>query len=302
MRTRAAGLAVVVILMGAACSSDKPKAVVRASTTTVVRTTATTDATTRATTTTIASIPVTTSGVKVADTAAPPDVVAPGARWVRITRADGKTQLAAVYTPASGGRHPVVVYLHGSSGLASVQVRWARQLATAGFIVVVGCYLNVMAPGSPATPSMWIECGDLHDLSTASDGDVQTAIAALIDAATTLPAASVDKIGVLGVSEGGIRELTNPDVRVKAIAADSSYARNGADPITVPVLLLGHDTDPNVPHTRVAAFEQQLRSAGKTVDSQYYAGTGHVVTLDLNDAVATNATSRVVAFFQRYLR
>jgi hypothetical protein len=53
----------------------------------------------------------------------------------------------------------------------------------------------------------------------------------------------------------------------------------------------------------VAAFEVALRSAGKTVDSHYYAGTGHVVTLDPNnEAFAANATNRVVAFFQRYLR
>src|SRR4029079_6814316 len=96
---------------------------------------------------------------------------------------------------------------------------------------------------------------------------------------------------------------TAPDERVKAIAADSSYGKAGADPVNAPVLLLGHDTDPNVPHGKVAAFEQELKAAGKTADSHYYAGNGHVVTLDpSNEAAATNATNRVVAFFQRYLR
>ena len=76
-------------------------------------------------------------------------------------RADGETQLVAVYRPSGTGPHPVVVLFHGSSGLATVQLAWASILAQKGFIVVAAatstpprarrpaCSFRV--PGSPTT-------------------------------------------------------------------------------------------------------------------------------------------------------
>src|SRR5204863_5176355 len=89
------------ILLAGACGGDKPAKAVGpgSSTSAPVENSSAPKAstTTNAPTTTIGVTP--SSNVTVADAAPPPDVVAPGAMWVRITRADGKTQLAAVYTP-----------------------------------------------------------------------------------------------------------------------------------------------------------------------------------------------------------
>jgi hypothetical protein len=65
-----------------------------------------------------------------------------------------------------------------------------------------------------------------------------------------------------------------------------------------PILLLGFDNDPNVPHASLVAFEQAQQSTNP-VDSHYYSGTSHVTILSPD--TADDATARIVAFLAQHL-
>ena len=205
-----------------------------------------------------------------------------------------------VFRPPGAGRHPVVVVLHGSSGLAMVQLAWARRLADAGFVVLAGCYLDVAPSARVSSPDGWVRCAGLPDAAHSSAAGITRAYDALLDTATSLPGVEPGVLGVIGVSYGGIVALSTREPRVRAIVADSGYGKAGPSIVTAPVLLLGMTDDPNVSHADVVGFERALRAAGKGVEAHYYSGTGHVATLD--PAVAADATNRAIAFFTRNLR
>jgi dienelactone hydrolase len=240
-------------------------------------------------------------GLRVSPSVAPPGVEVPGARWLSVVRPDGKHQRAVVFQPPTRGRHPVVVYLHGSSGLAETELAWAQRLARRGFIVVAGCYLAPDPAAYRPSTHFWIPCSDLPD----SEHNTRTATArayrALLDIATALPNAKRGALGVVGVSLGAIVALSTAAPRVKAIVADSGYGRIGARPVSAPVLLLGMDSDSHVDHGNVANFELTMRAAHKPISSCYYPGDGHVVTLSLAPLIAIDATMRTSAFLHRYL-
>jgi dienelactone hydrolase len=219
-----------------------------------------------------------------------------GAQWIKFTRPDGKQQLAAVFRPPHpAGLSPVVVLLHGSSGLARIQLDLAHRLTKAGFVVLAGCYLD-------ATPSPTLSvmpCAGLPNGNTATEANVRPGYKALLDVATHLHGVDPAKLGVLGISLGAEVGLTGDDPRVKAVVADSGY-RDGAGVTRQPVLLLGMLDDPNVPHAKVKAFEQAQRQAGRPVQFHYYPGRSHV-TLFSAPNVAADAYRRVVAFLTHQL-
>ncbi len=225
----------------------------------------------------------------------------PDATWLTITGRDGQTQLAAEFRPrGSSARHPVVVLLHGSSGLARPQLDWAPRLAAAGFVVVVGCYLDAFAPATWASPNLFLACPSLQDFQHAPPETVRKAYWRLLDAAARRPGVNRGVIGVLGVSWGANVALSNDDARVRAIVADSGY-RTTPGTTTAPVLVLGMMVDPNVDHELLVRFEQAQQAAGRPVEPHYYPGTGHVVIFGRVPA-ADDATSRITTFLHRYLR
>jgi dienelactone hydrolase len=252
-----------------------------------------------ATPTTLGTLPRTDpKGLRIRTATAPPGVVAPGATWLRLERADHAVQLAAVYRPRTPGRHPVVVYLHGSSGLAETELAWGRALAAKGYIVVAGCYFDVDPGASKPTPHFWVPCPGVPNEQESAPPATAAAYKALVAVAAALPDAAPGRLGVVGVSYGAILALGIAEPRVKVIVADSGAGKAGPGPVHAPVLLLGMQTDPNEPHALLTAFELALRAAHKTVESHYYAGTGHVVTLT-SGAVGGDATTRAVSFLRR---
>lgn len=263
-----------------------------------------TEATSTSTTTTTIGVlpPATVNALRISPTFPPAGVIAPPASWLRIARPDGQVQLAAVFRPAATGTHPVVVYLHGSTGLAEPELAWAQVLADHGFIVVVGCYLDVDPAASKPTEHYWIPCPGLPRGEPDDPAAAKPAYEALVDAASALPDAAPGALGVVGVSYGAIEALSTYEPRVGVIVADSGYGKAGADPVSAPVLLLGMQSDPRVTHANVVAFEWALAAAGKTVESQYYDGPGHVATLNgYSPMLVIDATNRAVAWLRRAL-
>src|ERR1700737_2282695 len=135
-------------------------------------------------------------GITVMDTTPPPGVDVPGAHWIKIVGAGGfanSDQIAAVFRPSGQGPFPLVVELHGSSGLKDVDVQWAARLAGAGFIAVAGCWETSTVP--PDTFQFYeltirfIACPDLR----ASSID---AAAALIAAGRKQPGVRTDAVGL----------------------------------------------------------------------------------------------------------
>src|SRR5437868_5298629 len=88
-------------------------------------------------------------GITVMDTTPPPGVNVPGAHWIKILGAGGvasSEQIAAVFRPPGQGPFPLVIELHGSSGLKDVDIKWAARLAEAGFITLAGCWQSSTVP------------------------------------------------------------------------------------------------------------------------------------------------------------
>jgi hypothetical protein len=77
--------------------------------------------------TTDTTVPTTAFHVLVGETAPPTDISAPAGQWLRITRENGTTQLAAVYRPEDDTAHPIVVAAVGC-GAGGGGVRRRRRL------------------------------------------------------------------------------------------------------------------------------------------------------------------------------
>jgi dienelactone hydrolase len=297
---RVAAIGAALAVFGVACTSTSN----RARSAPASSSTSTTIAVRPSTSTTALGVlpPREVKGLHIAPSPAPPGVAVAGARWLRVTREDGKHQRVAVFRPTAKGRHPVVVYLHGSSGLAETELAWAHRLAARGFIVVAGCYLNPDAAAYQPSTHFWIPCPELPDVEHNTTTATEPSYRALIDVATALPDAKPGALGVVGVSLGAIVALTSTAAPgVKAIVADSGYGRLGARPVSAPVLLLDMDFDSHVEHGNVLNFELTMHAAHKKIESRYYPGDGHVVTLSLVPLIAIDAMTRATAFLHRTL-
>jgi len=238
--------------------------------------------------------------VVVKATTAPAGFDVTGAQWIEIDRADGRTQLAAVFRPDGAGPFPTVVFLHGSSGLGRAQLQWAPRLAAAGYLVLAGCYLAADPGRAAADPTAFVPCDGLPKNDPYDSVAITTAYRALLDTAHTIDGAQPGPLGVLGVSLGAGVALDVGDPSVAAIVADSGHGFGPPSATGGRVLFLGNTTDPNVPHEDVVAYERALRDTGRTVEDHYYDGTGHVAILtpaDVDDAAA-----RVTSFFDEHLK
>ncbi len=219
-----------------------------------------------------------------------------GAEWLAIqfptVSLGERTIYAAVFRPEGSGPFPVVVYLHGSSGLTGAMLRWAPKLNAAGFLVVAGCYKLVLRVQDR------IAC---PNGARSEDG-----LAALMAVAHQLPDAKQESIGVLGLSEGALWTYWLLDTRtdIGAAVADSAAPldreiRGAADNVQAPVLLLASPQDQRTTMADVQEYERVLQAAAKPVESSYYPDGMHVVTL--SQPTAEDASQRTIDFFRRHL-
>ncbi|MFB9907326.1 CocE/NonD family hydrolase [Allokutzneria oryzae] len=143
--------------------------------------------------------------------AAPASASGIGARYERITGSGGVALTARVYTPASTGKHPLVV-LPASWAVPTLEYEIpARKLAERGYVVVSYTARGFYTSGGQ------IEVGSANDVADAR---------AVIDWALTNTPAAADQVGMAGISYGaGFSLLTAAaDPRVKAVAALSTWA------------------------------------------------------------------------------
>jgi dienelactone hydrolase len=227
-------------------------------------------------------------------TSAPEGFDVAGAHWIAIDRPDGHTQTAAIFVPDGPGPFPTVVYLHGSSGLGTAQLQWLPRLASAGYLVLAGCYLG------SANPVAFMPCDGLPPSDPKDGPAIAAAYDALVRTADALGPARKGPIGLMGVSFGAGVALDVADTSAAAIVADSGYGSGFSYAGTAPVLFLGLTDDPKVSHAELVAYEQATGAAGKLTESHYYEGTGHATTI--TPETADDAIERTIAFLDQHLK
>jgi len=255
--------------------------------------------------------------------AAPAELSAPGAQWIKVDGRDGYKFLAAVLRPQGAGPFPVVVLLHGAGGLQPVHLALADEVARAGFLVVVGCWQLVASPPAPAPNPV---CSEARPQAAWQTAPAANSGKELIAAARTLPGARADRIGLFGVSRGGNAALfaASTGAGVQAVVGDAPAhlplrvtpappsTQDVVAGLTAPVLLLHGTADRIVPVEQSREYERAARALGKRVTAVYFDGVGHVVTFtpggpESDEAAARRAAQpearrRVIEFLREQLR
>jgi dienelactone hydrolase len=230
-----------------------------------------------------------TTPARSAAVAAPAGMQAPGAQWFSVDSSGGHRQLAAVLHPPQGGAAPLVVYLHGGDGLSNENLAWVARLAQAGYLVVAGCWSpSGTSPASLRCPQAPLSGG----------------VDQLVAFAQTLADRRPGALAVVGGSAGARAALGVSAPDTKAVVADSpiGVSASGAtvSPVPVaPVLLLHGTGDHIASDAAIRQYEAGLRAMGRPVETAYYEGADHVVTLQ--PGVGADATAVVLAFLKGHL-
>jgi dienelactone hydrolase len=203
-------------------------------------------------------------------------------------------QVAAVLRPQGSGAFPLVVWLHGSSGVFVREVSAASRLASAGFVVLVGCW-TFTPDEALVTPD-----GTLPRIPCLQNvASTDAAIRALVQVGQELSGVRKGAIGLYGVSAGGPEAIRYKDVRTEigAVVVDSSAF--GPIKANAPVLVIGGTADTFISVEAQQTYEQALRNSGGTVESQYYEGGTHGVA---SGTLQEDVIKRMSEFYLRYLK
>ena len=219
--------------------------------------------------------------------AAPAELSASGAQWIKVDTSSGHKLLAAVFRPAGAGPFPVVVVLHGAAGLRAPQLSLAEDLARAGFVAVAGCWQLIASSTSPNPV-----CGEAPPQALWQADPAKHSGKELIAAARTLPQVRSDRVGLYGLSRGGHATLwaASTGTQVQAIVVDApahdAYRVKPPPPTTLtvvagleaPTLMLHGTADRAVPAEQSREYERAARALGKPVTAVFFEGMGHQVT------------------------
>jgi dienelactone hydrolase len=240
----------------------------------------------------------TTSTIRWSETAPPNGVDVPEARWLKIEGAGGlsnNVQLAAVLRPQGPAAAPLVVWLHGSAGAFVREVSAATRLASAGFVVVVGCWTF-----TPEEAFITPDGTSLARIPCPKNvASTDAAIKALVQVGQELSGVRKGPIGLYGVSAGGPEALRYRDgsTSIGAVVLDSSDF--GPTKANAPVLMLGGTADRFTSVEAQQTYEQTLRNSGATVESHFYEGGTHGVA---SGDFQVDAIKRMSDFYLRYLK
>jgi len=195
-----------------------------------------------------------------------------------------------------GGRHPAILVLHPSDGVAGSGAqyvrRYAQVLARNGYVAYVVHYFD--------------RTGDTRTDDPREDAEFPVWTATLQDAVTFAqhdPAVNPARIGVFGYSLGAWMGLAlgAEDRRVGAVVGLGSGFFDALRPTVgrmPPTLLLHGRNDDVVPLARALAVDSTLRRLGVVHALVVYPGQKH----GLDESADVDGRARTVRFFNRELR
>ncbi len=252
------------------------------------------------------------------ESAAPPvgaDTIG-GVDWVRVPLSGGGTLAAAVARPATAGRHPVLVVLHGTHGFAREYVTLARDLARAtGAVAVAACWFaGRRGAGTQfVTP---IECPEAPPMpATGMTPEALAVVGGLVEAARSLRGVRADRVALVGHSRGAVAVLNYALERGASQGLRAVVLNSGAYPpelvarvgmLGVPTLILHGTADSPAGGGsemtaigRARVFEAALAEAIKVHEVEYFEGAGHEALFTNGDQRA-RSVRRVADFLRRH--
>lgn len=224
-----------------------------------------------------------------------------GVQWREVEGSGGRKFLAAIFRPKGKGPFPVVVVLHGGDGLDRAYMSLGSDIASAGFVVVVGCWQAANYVCSDATKkSEWAA-----DPATHSGKE-------LIALARGLPGVRKDRIGLYGLSRGGYAALwaASTGADVQAVVVDSPAhvpapfeiyppppkPLDVVSGLSAPVLMMHGTGDSVIPADQSREYERAARAMGKPVVAAYLDGARHMSSL-----AGSEARKRAIDFLVEHL-
>jgi dienelactone hydrolase len=263
---------------------------------------------------TTTSLPVSTSTSAPDITPVPPPQHAgqAGFQWFVHPAANGAHILLGVYREPGPEPRPGVLLVHASAGLNTDYLAFARQLADAGFDVVVGCWFATVE--ETADQTITIPCADAPPFKGVVD-DAVPDLDALVEGAHDVLGPSTP-LAVVGFSRGaGIAALRAAEGRPEPVILVSGMYEgwNGVqstvpggevdvvervDDWHAPTLILHGTGDAAVPVSQAQHLADALHARGVDVDAHYFEGAGHNLG---GDAAAPEFDQRIVDFLCAHL-
>ncbi|HEY9879972.1 MAG TPA: dienelactone hydrolase family protein [Leptolyngbyaceae cyanobacterium] len=201
------------------------------------------------------------------------------------------------------GSGPGVVVLQEWWGLVPHIKNIADRFAQAGFVALAPDLYKGESTTSPDEAGRKMMALNIEKTAQ----DLEQAIQYLLNHDAVLG----QKVGVVGFCMGGQLALLAATVSDRIGATVDFYGihpnvRPDFSKLSAPVLGLFGDQDTFVPLEAVEDMVAAIRHAGKPIETQLYPGAGHAFFNDTrpeayNEAAATDAWGRTVAFFKQHL-
>jgi dienelactone hydrolase len=260
------------------------------------------------------TLPAPTSSVRPDVTQVPPPPPAgdSGFQWFVHPAANGAHVLLGVSRRPGTEPRPGVLLVHASGGLNTDYLAFARELADAGFDVVVGCWFATVE--QTADQAITIPCTDAPPFKGVVD-DAVPDLDALVEGAHDVLGPSAP-LAIVGFSRGaGIAALRASAGRSEPVVLVSGMYEgwNGigstvpggeanvverVDGWLAPTLILHGADDAAVPVVQAQHLDGALRDRGVDVDVHYFEDAGHNLT---GDPGVAGFNQRIVDFLCAHL-
>lgn len=196
-----------------------------------------------------------------------------------------------VFVPPRAGEYPIVLALHGSSGLHSASGQFPQMLADRGFVVFLPHFFEITGT-TRANPSM---IRDNFPTWTIALSDA-------LDFAQDRPQSNRRQIGIIGFSLGAYLALTlaSQQSRVKAVVDFfGGMPDHFAEQVRhlPPVLILHGDQDTVVPVSEAYKLEALYRARQAAYEMKIYPNANH----GFNGFNMLDAGQRTYFFLKKYL-
>jgi len=219
-------------------------------------------------------------------------------------RSGDETVSAYLAVPDSSGPHPALVVIHEWWGLNDWVKEQAQKFAEQGYVTLaVDLYRGKVA----YDPNL------AHELSRGLPQDQAIRdLKAAFNYLASRPDVRKDKIGSVGWCMGGGFSLLLAVNESKLAACVVNYGSMPTDKDEIQriqALVLGNfgAEDRGIPPSAVAAFEDAMKAAHKSIDVKIYDGAGHAFEnpnnkLGYREAAANDAWARTLDFLDRTLK